>query len=206
MVTSKEDIQHAISKSQHCQRNWDLSQTIPQDDLQLMIHAVTQCPSKQNEKHYKVTVITNRNLIEQVHNCTKGFRHQTLPDTINNPKTNSQILANAVFAFTVIDKKPKHSEDSWTEGVTEETKKQRFLSIGIASGYLNVTATLLGYSTGCCCCISDMEKVEKIIGNKADLLMGVGFEDSNRNRREHHLESNFMYPTFTKKIDYQILD
>jgi nitroreductase len=206
MITSKKDIQHAITKSQHCQRNWDLSQKIPEDDLKLMIHAVTQCPSKQNESHYKVTIVTNRNIIEQIHNCTKGFKHHSLPDTINNPKTNPQVLANAVFAFTIIEKEPKHSEDSWIEEITKETKKQRFLSIGIASGYLNLTATMLGYSTGCCSCIHDAKKIEELIGVNPELLMGVGIKNIKRNRREHHLEPNFMFPSFIKKIDYQILD
>jgi hypothetical protein len=42
------DIKKAITKGQHCQRNWDLYKDIPEEDMDLLIHSVTQCPSKQN--------------------------------------------------------------------------------------------------------------------------------------------------------------
>ncbi len=202
---TKKDIRHSITKSQHCQRNWDLTQDIPDADIELLIHAVTQCPSKQNESHYEVTVICDRDIIERIHECTKGFAHHSMPETLENPKTNSQMLANLLFAFTAIDKKPMHSTDSYESEITPETIKQRYLSIGIASGYLNLTATMLGYSTGCCSCIHDMDTIEKLIGTRPELLMGVGIKDSNRNRREHHLNANFMFPSFKKKINYKII-
>ena len=60
-------------------------------------------------------------------------------------------------------------------------------AVGIAAGYLNVTAAMLGYATGCCAC-GDFDKIQEVLGlkNKLVLLMGIGFKDPNRQRREHH--------------------
>ena len=38
-------IKKSIQKSQHCNRNWDLTQEMPQADIDLMIEAATQCPT-----------------------------------------------------------------------------------------------------------------------------------------------------------------
>ena len=50
-------IEKAVHKSQHCQRNWDLTKEVPERDLQVMETAVTQCPSKQNYAYYKPYII-----------------------------------------------------------------------------------------------------------------------------------------------------
>jgi xanthine dehydrogenase molybdopterin-binding subunit B len=68
-----DDIKKSIIKSQHCQRNYDLSKAIPQDDLDVLIYAATNCPSKQNIAYYKVHVITNQEVISNIHNMTNGF-------------------------------------------------------------------------------------------------------------------------------------
>ena len=41
-------IKKSIHKSQHCNRNWDLSKSIPQEDIDLITESATQCPVKQN--------------------------------------------------------------------------------------------------------------------------------------------------------------
>ena len=42
------EIIKAIHRSQHTQRNYDLSKTIPVEDIKTIITSATQCPSKQN--------------------------------------------------------------------------------------------------------------------------------------------------------------
>lgn len=64
MQTTYNDIRKAVIRSQHCQRNWNLDKVIPEEDIDLLVHAVTQCPSKQNISFYKVHFITDRNVIE----------------------------------------------------------------------------------------------------------------------------------------------
>ena len=69
----KDMIKKAIHKSQHVQRNWDLSKSIPQEDMELIAEAITQAPSKQNVQFFKPYFITDRDKIERVHRLTPGF-------------------------------------------------------------------------------------------------------------------------------------
>jgi hypothetical protein len=73
------------------------------------------------------------------------------------------------------------------------------MAIGVAAGYLNLTASLMGYATGCCTCFlpGQVAKEMKIKG-KPLLLMGIGIADKTRNRRIHHIE-DFMFPTKPKQ-------
>ena len=63
-------IKKSIHKSQHCNRNWDLSKEMPQEDIDLITEAATQRPTKQNLNHYKTHVITDRAMIEQIEAAT----------------------------------------------------------------------------------------------------------------------------------------
>lgn len=207
MEITHKDIMSAVIKSQHCQRNWDLDKTIPQDDIDLLIHAVTNCPSKQNIAYYDVYVISDRDIIEQIHNETNGF--VTGPTTTT---TNSQVLANLLFAFIPISDQKlllKNNEHRNTQHDSlksqpsardlELLQRDRYTAIGIASGYLNLTASILGYSTGCCSCF-DQTVVQKIIGseNPVELLMGVGIKNDEKNRRLHH-KTDYLFPTKKKQ-------
>lgn len=217
-LLTKKDIKHSISRSQHCQRNWDLEQQIPEDDLNLLIHAVTQCPSKQNEIYYKVTAVKNREMIESIHSSTNGFTmHDASSNTICEDGsvtddvvtvTNSQTLANVLFVFSKDYPISNRSQEVATQNIYnsshENIERQRLISLGIASGYLNLTASMLGYSTGCCSCF-DYDKVHNVVPEPL-LLMGVGFKNQKRSRLEHHLDASFRFPTFNKKIDYKILE
>lgn len=194
-------IKKSVIKSQHCQRNWDLSKEIPAEDLDTIETAITQCPSKQNIKFYKPYMIQDRNIIEQIHACTDGF-------IINGKsETNSQTLANLLVVF-VQDSSYKGNVRRNVETANLELlesnhrlNRDKLISVGIAAGYCNLTATMLGYSTGCCSCF-DSTKIKEILGTKEEilLLMGVGYPDETRNRREHHSHKDFVFPTFDKDL------
>lgn len=207
-------ITKAIIRSQHCQRNWDLSREIPEDDLQLLITAGTQCPSKQNVAFYKLHFVTNRELIESVHENTMGFvvRHSPVAEYTTNPQT----LANLLVVFeeyTDLTNTKDALRNGQTraligmntgENIDRETASKTFerdrnVAIGVAAGYLNLTASLLGYATGCCQCF-DVGKVQQILDLKSTplLLMGIGYKDLNRNRRLHHF-TNYQFPTKAKQ-------
>lgn len=208
MEITHKDIKSAVIKSQHCQRNWDLEKSIPQDDIDLLIHAVTNCPSKQNIAYYDVYVISDRDIIEQIHDQTNGF--VTGPSSTT---TNSQVLANLLFAFVPISNKNlllKTNEHRNTQHDSMKSNKSsqrdlellqrdRYTAIGIASGYLNLTASILDYSTGCCSCF-DPSAIQSIIGsdNPVELLMGVGIKNEEKNRRLHH-KTDYLFPTKKKQ-------
>jgi len=62
------------------------------------------------------------------------------------------------------------------------------MAMGIASGYLNIISSIMGYDTGCCACFHEPE-IRELLGlkNKVELIMGIGFKDPNRERRSHHV-------------------
>jgi|TARA_R110002074_G_scaffold106530_4_gene230077 nitroreductase len=203
-------IQKAVIRSQHCQRNWDLSKEIPEADLNLIQHAITQCPSKQNVAFYKVHMITDRKIIEAVHSHTNGFTTNFVTMT---GETNSQTLANLLIVFesynghSARDHKIHRNDEirkleagqTLTASESETFKRDQQMAVGIAAGYANVTSAMMGYSTGCCAC-GDYDAIDKLLEfeGKVLLMMGIGFKDQLRNRREHH-DTGFMFPTKPKQ-------
>jgi len=210
MKLINDNIEKAIHRSQHTQRNWDLSKQIPQDDLDLIITSITQCPSKQNIAHYKVHAITNRDIIESIHSHTKGFATSYTP---YHAETNSQVLGNLLLVFEACDvdvtgdKVASRNDETrmMTQGeLTPQAKalmmRDRYMAIGIAAGYANVVSALLGYGTGCCACF-ETDPIQEILGLKNEILlmMGIGYKDPNLNRRVHHANHNFVFPSKAKQ-------
>ena len=78
-------------------------------------------------------------------------------------------------------------------------------AVGVAAGYANLTASILGYGTGCCACFDEKE-IKKILNMKKNpvLLMGIGFKGIGKNRRIHHATGQ-MFPT-KKKEPIQIVE
>lgn len=205
------NIKQSIIRSQHCQRNWDLSKEIPKDDLDLLITAGTQCPSKQNIAFYRLHYVTNRNVIEEIHNNTKGFvvRLEPTPEYT----TNTQTLANLLVIFekyTDLNSADNSLRNDQTRAIASNSsdlekslktlEKDRLLAVGVAAGYLNLTANMLGYSTGCCSCF-DKDRVKDILNLENDvlLLMGIGFKNKDFNRRISHVDNSYMFPTKVKQ-------
>lgn len=205
-------IEKTIIKSQYCQRNWNLDESIPEKDINTLRISVTQCPSKQNRVFYRVHFITNREIIEKIYNFTDGFmiNFQT-----RETKKNPQTLANLLVAFSddmSVEEGCRTAEEAdaaktLNEKVAKAADPHRArdadIALGIASGYLTFTANLLGYSTGCCQCFNRKEVGELIGTENTVLLVGVGYP-GNINRRIDHKDHNFIFPTFKKniKVDY----
>ena len=201
-------ITKAVLSSQRCQRNWNLKKKIPEEDIEVLKTAITQCPSKQNYIFYKPLMITNRETIDKIYHNTEDGSTSEDGERIKNVQT----LANLLFAFEYSNEwqqqvaeeqvRNQEAEDYLKSGVVHaSTEPQRLLSIGIAAGYLNLTASLLGYQTGCCTCFN-RRAVQDILGTKnpIGLLMGVGFGDETRPRREHHKKPGYFFPTHSKKM------
>lgn len=199
----------AIHRSQHCQRNFDLSLEIPQEHLKLLETAITQCPSKQNVAHYKVHMITNREIIEKIVSATPVEK----VDNLEELTTNSQLMANLVVVFEsyfdMTKEEDQFRNDETTNLYANKVEDQRMynvlerdanVAVGIAAGYLNLTASILGYRTGCCQCM-DEDQICKILNlqNRPLLAMGIGFNDETRPRRVHALDPSYVFPTRAKQ-------
>jgi len=203
-------IEEAAETSQHAQRNYNLDRCIPDADLRTLIHVATNSPSKQNESHFELHVFTDQNIIRKIYDLTKKFMVRSKAENKDltglfseeNGKTwqnedrsitNSQILANALFVFT----DSKGTAVSGTHQLAQRDpennptrirlyEEQRNYSIGISVGELILAATMLGYKTGICSAFLPKE-VGKLINSedKVKLLVGVGFENENTDRRLH---------------------
>lgn len=191
------EIIKAIHRSQHTQRNYDLSKTIPVEDIKTIITAATQCPSKQNTSFYDLHIVTNQKTILDIFETTTSIHSDDEQyDGLSNP----QVLANMLLVFTEksVDKKSSHREaNKVLEGVEKEENNRivnndRHVAIGIAAGYVNLTASLLGYETGCCSCVMNYDKAQELLGSSGMpiLLMGVGFKNEGKNRRVHALKDS----------------
>lgn len=194
----------AIHKSQHVQRNWDLSKSIPEEDLEIIEQACLGAPSKQNVTFFKPYFVTDRDTIEAIHKHTSGFYIQ---DGVKGGKaikgdrltTNTQTLANLLIVFVKDFDVTKAAEntDQWNNESLMETDMHQ--AVGVAAGYVNMTAAMLGYSTGCCSCCNK-DEIQRILGieEKPLLLMGVGYPDTSKPRRQHHLKDELVFPTNKK--------
>ena len=221
-------INKAVDRSQHCQRNFDLTREIPQNDIDLMVHAVTQCPSKQNGAFYEMHFITNRDMIEEVHDHTRGFTTKMEP---YEAETNSQVLANLLVIFAEHDYVEDMRQEAKTglhridggqlgdnkhyrsdaeamlaqtgelpEDVKAYLETDKNVAVGIAAGYLNLTCSILGYRTGCCQCFDvDAVQLAADLPTKPILLMGIGYNNPDMNRRRHQARPDFMFPTKKKQ-------
>ena len=203
-----DEISKAIVRSQHAQRNFDLTKRIPKQDFELMKKAVTECPSKNNLAFYKVHFIEDRELIEDIHEHTRGFvtkQHES------GYETNTQVLGNLLVLFerhlpndrlhndnVRRNEQARYFEENGKWEDEELLTKDIHTNLGIAAGYLNLTASLLGYRTGCCQCMNaDKVKEVALLEDIPLLLMGIGYHQKGVNRRKHQIRDDFLF--YTKK-------
>lgn len=202
-----------ITSTQHCQRNWDVSRSISKEHIDIFADAARYCPSKQNYGFYGLKFITNRNVIEQIHNITnpngnKGFGvpiDPALPIGPNNMKfyTNPQTLANLliVYDYRIPYAKQKSVKDQFGHH-DYPFQRDGDMAIGISLGYLFYIANSLGYKTGANACW-DGNLLRDILGESSDyspaVMLGIGFPNEDRNNREHHTDPTFTFPQKPKE-------
>ena len=231
-------LKNAVYITQRAQRNYDLSKSIPQADLDTLIYTAINSPSKQNETHFKLKVYTDPNLIHNIYDCTKRFGLYTREtfdkmykdngtEVIGNNKyeiKNSQILSNVVFVYCddednlrggdqVIASRGKASEN--TRNLFTRLKN---FSIGISSGQLSLVAALLGYKTGFCSAFV-IPELKAITKDDPRVIVGIGYENSNMDRRLHGTlfnrdipkqyrtgedDERWRFPSLDKKIKVEI--
>ena len=205
----RKELKDAVEVTNRCQRNWDRSKPIFDEDLETLIHVAKRSPAKQNETHYKVFVIKDPDTIYKIYRKTKHYALWSEVDEIENDgKTNtadmnvrnSQVWTSALFGFC----------DDWDQSVARsaihaimdekeevkanviiEREKQRYFSMGISSGMVALSAAMMGYSTGYCSAFWPKE-MEEIVPGFIDLkiLLGIGHPHPTKNRREHEEQLN----------------
>ena len=226
----QDKIKQAIDTVQRAQRNYNLSKSIPKEDLDLLIYAAENSPSKQNETHYSLHIFTDECIIKQIYDCTNKFT-LGVKEALDEDKgeewlyenysvKNSQIYANALFVYVEDDGEARGATHLRAQHGDEFSKRilteQKNYSMGISIGELILTAGLLGYKTGICSAM-DEEQVKQIIGTdkSVKILVGVGFENEGIDRRLHaetlnkevpeerrngNLEEKWRFPSNEKNI------
>ena len=99
------DIKRTSEVIRRCQRNWDHSNSIPREHIELLAEVAKNSPTKQDEAYFDVYVVTDRNLIEKLYENSDGFTASALQED-NAGKLgkftvwpNSQTRANIVFCW-----------------------------------------------------------------------------------------------------------
>jgi len=208
-----EELKKAIDTAQRAQRNYDLSKTISEKDLETLIYAATNSPSKQNETHYSLHVYTDKDTIREIYNTTKKFtfgnkKHESEILDPNKGENwmyenrsvhNSQILASAVFVYVEDDGERRgttHFLAQYNDKNSINTyNEQKNFSVGISVGELILSATLLGYKTGICAAF-DSGLIKQIVktNKRVKLLVGIGYENIGVDRRLHAETLNIDIP------------
>jgi len=197
---NRDEIKKSIDTVQRAQRNYDLSKSIPNEDLELLIYAAKKSPSKQNEKHLSLHIFTDEYIIKQIYNCTHKFT-LGIKEALEEDKgenwlyqnyavKNSQVYANVLFVYVEDEGEARGATHLRGKNGSEFGQRvlteQKNYSMGISVGELILTAGLLGYKTGICSAM-DEEPVKKLIKTEKEpkLLVGIGYENEDRDRKEH---------------------
>lgn len=200
------EIKQAVAVTNKAQRNYDLTKCIPQEDLDTLIYAAVNSPSKQNETHYSLHVYTDQAIIKQIYSHTKKFtmirdrqdqdESFKVEDDVfiqNDAKsvTNSQVYANALFVYVAEQGQTRGSQhraakENPNSNAAKVYGEQVAYSMGISVGELILSAGLLGYTTGICSAL-DTRPIRDILGTKQNpkLLVGVGYPNSQLDRTQH---------------------
>jgi hypothetical protein len=172
----------AAKIAERCQRNWDYSQPIPQEHIDMIIGAATTMPTKQNRKYYRLIVSTDINFNKELYKVSIDL---TNPHFNNSIHRNTQVLAPLVLAFV----SPGEDTDN---PFNDCNARNFFTSIGIASGVAAHTAASLGYRTGYCACIEEVsyknlleEKLNiNFVEFDTGLILGIGKPNLNYDRQD----------------------
>lgn len=191
----KQQLITASEHAEHCQRNWDHSQSIPLEDVQALVDIATNMPSKQNVEYYQLVVSVNPQLNRLIYNLSID------PD---NPKTihrNAQLNTHAVFIwFLNKPEKLNMTVNENTAGFFDDFNLNAKTAIGISSGAVALSACQMGYRTGFNQCFEAYKLRDLMIEwgidnlsdgkNTPELTLGVGIPPYTDTPWNHVLDDN----------------
>jgi nitroreductase len=155
-----------------CQRNWDESYQIPEQEIKYITDVATIVPTKQQRSVFSLIAITNREAISEIFKICYDKQ-----DRENTFKKNSQVRANLLLV--------------WTSGPYPYNGQSLGIAVGISSSAAALAGAELGYKTGFCKCFvapqarDILEKyVGKLPGKEVPLMLGIGKPDENFDTRD----------------------
>lgn len=142
----------AVDTVRRCQRNWDLTNGIPEEHIQHWIYMATHSPSKQDEGYFNLYVLTDRELIDRMVKHTWGHTIPVIPKVVRGLARNPQMGASAYFLFASKDPSTVRTckpNGEWGDPTYYgRTVQNKYTSIGLAMGMIALSAANMGYSTG----------------------------------------------------------
>ena len=171
------ELNAAIEYTNHCQRNWDHTQEMSPEDVDLIVSVAKGMPTKQNFPYYTVLYSLDRRLIERVHD---------LSIDPHNPRSigrNTQTLAHMLVIYL----------DNWTDNKLKEQTREDWrdnynMSVGVSAGATSLFSNQLGYRTGFCQCY-DTNSINKILKEEYGIeekikgtILGIGIPNNKYKR------------------------
>lgn len=149
--------------TRRCQRNWDHSKPITKDVVEFLTKVATLSPSKQNDRHYGVCVVTNKDILAKIQDdFTWGIHARIQGD---RAMRNSQMHSPLAFVYGFIkredwyedwipsakgdiDKESFNNVDNLEEEWQESNFRDCFSSINLSAGQIAIAAAMIGLKTG----------------------------------------------------------
>ena len=193
------ELNAAIEYTNHCQRNWDHTQEMSPEDVDLIVSVAKGMPTKQNFPYYTVLYSLDRRFIERVHD---------LSIDPHNPRSigrNTQTLAHMLVIYL----------DNWTDKKIKEQTREDWrdnynMSVGVSAGATSLFSNQLGYRTGFCQCY-DTNSINKILKEEYGIeekikgtILGIGIPN-NKYKRNSIVDKDNCYirdvPTYIDETE-----
>jgi len=161
---------YTAQRANHCQRNWDYAQKIPQDHIDSIVGAAVNMPTKQNTEDYRLFVSTNLEINHEV------YKVAAMED-FDFPHRNLQVYAPLLLLYLpVVHLNPKMEIKIKKAGNEAGFKiySRWGQMTGISSGVAAYVANDLGYSTGFCRCFLP-DQPRKYLENKLNIPFNLDF-------------------------------
>ena len=178
-LTPETNLATAAKNANYCQRNWDRSFKLPEEDVEVLTKIAEYMPSKQNIDYFNLLVSTDTEFNQWL------FEAAILLGDENSYTRNSQVTAPLVFMYfeTLSKKKFQRTNQSTSD---EEMFRTVGSSIGISVGAVSLAANNMGYRTGFCQCLEGKKITDKLIekhsldfGTAPRLVLGIGKPNTN---------------------------
>jgi len=195
----------AVKSAERCQRNWDHSRPIPEEDIKKIVDVATTMPTKNNREYYELIVSTNPDFNRLCYEYSIDPRNEHFKDRKIHRNTQVDAPLLLMWRTTDLDRIDNPFDDSY--------QKDFHISVGISSGASVLTANQMGYKTGYCQCFNTgplfdilEQKFNLPIVNtiyKDLLVVGIGHPDSNFKRTQCVIDGKAGYTaeTVDKNID-----
>ena len=89
----------ASQTAERCQRNWDRSAPVSQEDIETIIKTATTMPTKQNVRYYNLVVSTNQEFNDVVHDSAMDSSVGSFKNTKRDKWRNAQVSAPLLLLY-----------------------------------------------------------------------------------------------------------